>query len=154
MNKKIDNIKRFRLYLLKQISSLTTEQLNEIPKGCNNNMIWNIAHLISAMQVICYVRADLPVAVNDNYVTPFLPGTKPEKYIDKDEVKAIKELFITSTDKLQTDVDNNIFGNYSTSLRIKEVYDVDVHNIEDAIEFLLYHEGFHIGYMMSLKHLL
>jgi hypothetical protein len=72
----LTKIKNFRLFILQQIAGLTTAQLNEIPAGYNNNVIWHIAHLTSAAQSLCYVRAGLPIAIEDNYFTPFLPGTR------------------------------------------------------------------------------
>lgn len=150
MNKKLEKIKGFRLFVLKQISGLTSEQLNLIPAGYNNNIIWNVGHLVSATQAICYKRAVLPVTIDDKYVTPFLPTTKPVGFINSEEIDIIKELFISSIDTLNTDLGNNIFGNYTKSERIEEVYGIDVSNIDDAIEFLLYHEGFHSGYIAGL----
>jgi hypothetical protein len=49
-----------RQFLLDQIAGLTTEELNQIPRGLNNNIIWNLAHLISGQQGIFYARAGLP----------------------------------------------------------------------------------------------
>jgi hypothetical protein len=49
-----------RQLLLDQIAGLTTEELNQIPRGLNNNIIWNLAHLISGQQGIFYARAGLP----------------------------------------------------------------------------------------------
>ncbi len=103
---------------------------------------------------MCYVRAGLPIAVDDKYFSPYMPGTKPEKFIDEQEIKSTRELFITSIDKLQSDFDKNIFENYSPSGMIPKVYGVEVNNIDEAIDYLLYHEGFHGGYMLSMKHLL
>jgi len=42
MDKRIEKIKRFREFLLAQMKGLTTEELNKIPAGYNNNIIWNI----------------------------------------------------------------------------------------------------------------
>ncbi len=153
MNKKIEKIKNCRLFLLKQISGLTSEQLNLVPEGYNNNIIWNLAHLLSATQAICYRRAGLPVTIDDKYFTPFLTNTKPGDFINNQEIEVIKKLFISSIDTLQTDFENKIFGNYTKSENIERVYGIDVSNIDDAIEFLLYHEGFHSGYIAGLIHL-
>lgn len=153
MNKKIDHIKNYRLFLLKQIDGLTTQQLNNIPAGFNNNMIWNLAHLNSVVQNMCYVRADLPVAIDEKYFSPYLSGTKPEQFIDEQEIKNIKELLITSLDKLQSDYEKNRFENYSPNVMIAKVYGVEVNNIDDAIDYLIYHEGLHGGYILALKHL-
>jgi hypothetical protein len=100
MNTKIENIKSFRLFLLEQIDYLTTKQLNEIPEGFNNNVIWNLGHLICVQQNMCYVKAGLSIAVDDKYFSPFLSGTKPESFIHEQEIKNIKEVFISSIDKL------------------------------------------------------
>jgi hypothetical protein len=154
MNRKIEKIKNFRLFLLKQIEGMTHQQLNDIPAGYHNNIIWNLAHLICVEQNMCYVRANLPIVVDSKYFSPYMPGTKPERFIDAQETKSIKELFITSIDKLQSDVDKNIFTNYSPSVMIPKVYGFDVRDIDEAFDYLLYHEGFHTGYILSLKHLI
>lgn len=153
MNKKIEKIKNFRVFLLKEIEGLTTQQLNDIPSGFNNNIIWNLAHLICVEQNMCYVRSNLPIVVDNKFVSPFLPGTKPEVYFSEQEVNNIKELLISSIDKLQVAFDENRFNTYTPSVMISKVYGFEVTNIDEALEYLLYHEGFHGGYILSLKHL-
>jgi DinB superfamily len=153
MNKKIKMIKGFRLYLLKQIEDLTVQQLNTIPNGFNNNIIWNLGNLIYAVQNMCYARTGLPFSVSDNFFLPFMPGTRPVKIYNEQQIKELKEVFITSMDKLQSDFDENIFQNYAPSPMIASVYGFEVNNIDDAFEYLLYHEGLHGGYILSLKHL-
>jgi hypothetical protein len=154
MNRKIENLKNYRLYLWKQLDGLTTEQLNAVPAGYHNNVVWNLAHLMSVAQTLCYVRAGLPVPVDDPYYTPYLPGTKPERFVDALEIQTIKALCISSMDQFQADYANNLFGNYSPSAGIRQVYGVEVSNIDEAIDYLIYHEGFHGGYVLSLKRLL
>jgi len=153
MNNNIPKIKGFRLALLKQLEGLSTQQLNQIPTGFNNNISWNLGHLISAQQNMCYVRSGLPITVDDKYFSPYMSGTKPEKFIDEQDIKNIKELFITSIHQLQSDYDKKIFENYSPSAMIPKVFGFEVTNINDAIEYLLLHEGLHHGYILSLKHL-
>ena len=150
MDERIEKIKKFRQFLLTQITGLTVEQLNKIPEGYNNNIIWNLAHLICAEQSICYVRAGQSITVNDKYFSPYMTNTRPDAFIDEQEIEGIKKLLISSIDELQTDFDKKIFDNYSPSENISKVYGVELNNIGDALEFLLYHEGFHSGYIISL----
>jgi hypothetical protein len=154
MNTKIEHIKNYRLYLLRQLDGLTTEQLNAIPAGYPNNVVWNLGHLVSVAQNLCYVRAGLPIAVDDRYFSPYLPGTKPERFVDETEVQAIKALCLSSMDQLRADYANHAFGKYTPSEGIRKVYGVEVSTIDEAIDYLLYHEGFHGGYVLSLKRLL
>ncbi len=150
---RIEKIKHLRMFLLSRIEGLTTEQLNTIPVGFNNNIVWNLAHLVAAQQSICYLRAGVPPVVAETYITDYLPGTKPRQPIDGETIATIKELLISSIDTMGTDYARHLFRNYTYSERIKEIYGIDVRTIDDAIDFILYHEGFHIGCVLMLKHL-
>src|SRR3954469_18424275 len=108
MLKSIEFIKGPRTFILSLIENLNAEQLNYIPQGFNNNIIWNLAHLISGQQGICYTRAGLDITVDDKYYTPFRPETKPERFIEADEIALIKDLMLTSLDRLETDYLDNI----------------------------------------------
>jgi hypothetical protein len=154
MNPKIDKIRKFRLFVLKQINGLTTEQLNFIPPGYNNNIIWNVGHVVATTQALCYKRARLPCTISDLYVNPFLPTTKPAQFFSQEDITVIKELLITTLDTLEVDLMRNIFSIYTPSERIKEVYGIDILTIDDAIDFLVYHDGFHSGYIISLLRLI
>jgi hypothetical protein len=154
MNKKLDKIKNFRQHLLRQVERLTTDQLNQIPFGYNNNIIWNLAHLVAAEQTMCYVRSGLSATIEEKYFTSYISGTKPVDVVEEEDIEVIKTLLITSIDRLQTDLDKNVFVNYSPSVMIPKVYGFEVKNIEEALEYLLYHEGYHTGCIMSLKHAL
>ncbi|MFA6084925.1 DinB family protein [Mucilaginibacter sp.] len=140
-----------RKHLLHLIEGLTTEQLNHVPTGFNNNIIWNVAHLISAQQGICYTRAGAPITVDDKFYSPYRPDTKPNGFIDSAEIEVIKELLITAIDhQLETDYKNNVFKNYSEWVTR---YGMKITSIEDAINLLPFHDGMHIGYVMALKRL-
>ena len=154
MNSKIEKMKGFRVFLLNQIESLTPEQLNCIPENHSNNIIWNLGHLISAQQNMCYARSGVPFAVEEKYVKPYLPGTKPEGFIDADTIKAIKELMITSIELLRSDLNEDKFKTYTPSIMIPKVYGFEVPTIDEALEYLLHHEGYHTGCILSLKRLL
>jgi len=153
MDKRIEKIKKFRLFLIEQITGLTDAQLNKIPQGYKNNIVWNLAHLICAQQGICYLRAGQTALAPDKYITPFFTNTKPERILEKQEIEEIKSLFISTIDELQIDYDKKIFNNYTPSPNIFKVYGAEINGIDDALEFLLYHEGYHSGYIISLIHL-
>lgn len=142
MNTKIATIKTARTFFLTLIEGLSIEQLNKIPAGFNNNIIWNMAHLIAAQQGLCYLRSNLQLAVDEKYFTLYKPGTKPAGFVDVEEVKTIKELFITSLDQFQTDYSNNLFLNYTPFVTR---YGVAINTIDEVINFLPFHEGLHFG---------
>ena len=150
MTKQIEIIRTLREFVLSNVKDLTTEQLNKIPEGLGNNIIWNLAHLISAQQSICYIRAGLDAPLGEDFVNTYKPGTKPEKFIDAAEIERIKQLFFSTLDQLETDYNKNIFTGYTT---VTTRYGVALNNIEDGINFLPFHEGYHMGVIMGLKRL-
>jgi hypothetical protein len=148
MTKAIEIIKLPRLHLLKAVEGLTVEQLNKVPDGFNNNIIWNLAHMVAAQQSLCYKRAGLDVVIDERFVRPYLPGTKPEKFVDANEVELIKASLLSTLDQLEADLKTNKFANY---VGWTTRYDVILNNIDEAVAFLPYHEGIHTGYIWALK---
>jgi uncharacterized damage-inducible protein DinB len=150
MTKQIEIIRKTRAFLLEHLKDLSTEQFNQIPEGFNNNIIWNLGHMIAAQQGICYIRAGLTHPVGEDFWNQFKPGTKPGKPLDAAEIENIKNLLFTTLDQLETDYNNHIFGGYiAWSTR----YSVELANIDDAITFLPFHEGLHSGCITALKRL-
>ena len=150
MNKNIDNIKKTRLFLLNAINDLSADQLNKIPAGFNNNIIWNLGHMIAAQQSICYIRAGVLPVVEKKYITEYKPGTKPEQHVDAAEIQKIKDLMLSTLDRLATDRETNVFCNYTTWTIH---YGAKLASIDEAIVFLPYHEGLHSGIIITLKKL-
>ncbi|WP_025143718.1 DinB family protein [Pedobacter jeongneungensis] len=146
----IAQIKNTRAFVLTLVKDLSTEQLNKIPEGFNNNIIWNIAHLTAAQQNLCYVRSGLAVTIEENYFSLFLSGTKPDHFIEKEEIDLIFEVLLNSMDRLAADYANGIFIQFDPW---DKRYGMKLNTIEDAINFVPFHEGMHIGYIMALKKL-
>ncbi len=150
MNKQFDILKSNRILILNIIDSCTIKQLNKIPKGFNNNIAWNLAHLIVTHQLLCYKFTNLPLHVSDEMVEKYKKGTAPENDIIPQEFDQIKSQFLSLTDTFEEDYKNNIFKtyqSYTTSVN------VTLNSISNAIEFNNFHEGIHLGYIMALKKL-
>jgi len=148
MKKEIERLKKTRIFLLDLIKDLTTEQLNEIPKGFNNNIIWNLGHLIASQQGLSYVRAGLKPIVEESLIRTYKAQTKPTSYISEEEIRTIKDVSISVLDRLEEDYNKQLFSAYEA---FTTRYDVPITTIDEAINFLLFHEGLHMGYIMAMK---
>lgn len=148
MNKNIETIRNVRMYLLNNVKDLSVEEMNEVPAGFTNNIIWNLAHMTAAQQGICYMRAGLKPPLEEKYIKPYLPSTKPEGVVDENEIEVIKSLFLSSLALLEADYDKEVFAMYAPWTTR---YGVQVSGIEDALSFLPFHEGYHSGYITALK---
>lgn len=146
----IDILRNPRKMVLDTLNDYTIEQVNKIPQGFNNNIVWNLGHMIASQQGICYKRAGLETIVSENFFNTYKSGSKPERFISQEEYNEVKELLFTTLDRLEEDYKSGIFNNYAS---VMTRYNVEVNNIDEALGFLPFHDGLHIGYVMSLKKL-
>lgn len=148
MNQTFEITRTSRKIVSQFLDNYSLEQLNKIPEGFKNNLIWNIAHIVVTQQLLAYKFSGLPMMVSDELVQKYMKGTKPELDASQDEVDEIKSLLSKTVDQTEEDYDNGIFKNYqeyptSTGFVLK--------NVEDAMAFNNFHEGLHIGILMSLR---
>jgi len=137
-----------RNILLKFLENHTLEQLNTIPEGFSNNLIWNIAHIVVVQQMLVYNLSGLPMMVSEDMVNKFKRGTKPEHSVSQEEVDEIKTLLFATLEQTKKDFANNIFKTFTEFTTLS---DYTVKNAKDAMEFNNYHEAVHTGIMMQIR---
>jgi hypothetical protein len=151
MNLQIETIRKARTSLLEQLEELTVDQFNQIPQGFKNNISWNMGHMIVVQQGICYQKSGLPLLISDDFGKRFGPGSRPGELIGVIEIVNIKQLLVTTLEQLETDHEREVFDNYmgwSTRFGNKVV------NIDDALDFLSFHEKLHSVTITAIKRLL
>ena len=145
-----DSLSKGRVLMLKLVEGLSIEQLNKIPDGFNNNIAWNIAHLVVTQQLLCYKMSGLPCLVSDEMIAMYKKRSVPTKSITQEEFNEIVELFISLAIKFEEDYKNRIFqtyNEYTTSVNVTLV------DIKSAATFNLFHEGIHLGVLLALRKL-
>jgi hypothetical protein len=150
MNTQTAIIEKPRLQLLAMIEGLSLDQLNQIPDGFNNNIMWNMGHIIASQQGLCYVRAGLPLSVEEPFFNTFKSGTKPERYYTAEDLDNIKALLFSTLPQLEADLQTGLFKNYTA---FTTRFGFEVTGIQDAVRFLAFHEGLHIGVISAIKKL-
>ncbi|GAA4280465.1 DinB family protein [Gaetbulibacter aestuarii] len=143
-----DVFTNIRPYFQQYLEKCSLETLNKIPKGYNNNIIWNIGHVLVTSQILCYKLSGLPMHVSDAMVAKYQKGSKPEGPVSQAEVDEIKELLKSTLSTLESDYQKGAFNNfqeYTVSTTGNTLKSVD-----DALQFALFHEGLHLGYIMAL----
>ena len=148
MQQQIAILKATRANVLKQMEGVSLEQLNEIPDGFNNNLIWNAGHVAVTQQLLCYAMSGLEVKLPKDIIGIYRKGAKPEKVVTQAEVDQIKEWLTASIDWLAEDLEAGIFKSYK---EYATSYGFTLTSIVDAVSFNNVHEGMHLGYMIALK---
>lgn len=139
-----------RRNVLETVNKLTTEQLNKIPENCNNNIVWQMGHILVTQQAFHYKLAGIPTLITNEMTDLFKNGTRPTRPYSEQEIEAIKVLLQSTQESLKADLAAHKFDNYHT-------YTVGlgatISNIEEALAMNNIHEGLHFGSIMLLKKL-
>ena len=148
----IELLKITRGNFLKLMENLTDVQLNKIPEGYNNNLIWNYGHTVISQQLLCYKLAGATTRVSESLIELYRIRTAPDGNASVDDIQRLKSLAIQTCDWTLEDYNSgklteNPFTEYTTS------YNTTLKTVEDAIAFNNIHEGLHLGYAMAMKKL-
>ena len=147
MHYDIDITRKNRILLEGFLDTLTLEQLNKVPEGFKNNIIWNIAHCIVTQQLLVYKLSGLEGVLSDEMIAQFRKGTKTERDLSQSEVDKIRSLLYSPIDQTEEDYNDGVFKDY------KE-YTVStasiLTNVDEALAFNNFHEGIHYGYILAL----
>lgn len=132
------------------LDTYTLEQLNRIPEGWNNNLMWHIGHIMVSQQILVYRGSGLPLNIREELVSMYTRGTKPERDVTQEEVDEMKGLLFSTIQKTEEDYSNGIFTTYNAR---KSEMGYDLSSTEDGIAFNNNHEGIHMGMVIRLKKL-
>ncbi|MCZ4221726.1 DinB family protein [Pedobacter rhodius] len=150
MNKVFEFIINSRKAFIQLVDGLTIEQLNKIPDGYNNNIIWNFGHIVVSTQTLCYVRTGIfadagSVKFNEFYKK----DTRPIYNVTAEEVAELKSIALKSIEKIKEDYASDVFASiipFSTS-----TYGAEMKSIEEVLITTIGHDNVHYGYAWALK---
>ena len=147
----IGSLRTTRNQLVNAIEGLSTEQLTTIPKGFNNNILWNFGHIIVSQQLLCYAKANVPLQIPSALVDSFKKASSPADWKSPIDVETLKALALSTVDAFEADLKAEKFNNYEAYMTSAGL---ELQNINDAIMYSYHHEGYHAGVIFALKTIL
>ena len=150
MKVQFDILTKTRAIVLYYIKELSLDQLHIIPDGFNNNIAWNIAHLVVTQQLLHYKLSGNDCLVSDELIAAYQKGTSPTVKFSQQAFDEVLELFQGLPSTLEEDFEAGIFKEY---LAYKTSTGFVIDSMEKAIIFNNFHESLHLGVIMSLKKL-
>jgi hypothetical protein len=130
------------------LDNYSLEQLNTIPEGMSNNLVWNIGHVIVSQQKLVYALSGLPTNIPDSMFEKYQNGSRPDGKATQAEVDEIQKLLLEMVEKTKSDFEAGIFKEFHPYQTKTGFY---LGTFTEAIAFNNYHEGIHLGIMMSIK---
>lgn len=138
-----------RQQLEKFLTGFTPDQLNKIPQGYTNNILWNIGHTLATQQLLTYGLSGLSPQLSMDFINAYKKGTKPEASMDVHQIKEMKTLLFSTLEQLEKDYKAGVFKTFK-EYTLSTTGGV-LSKVEQAIEFNNFHEGLHLGCCIALS---
>lgn len=131
------------------VEGLSSEQLHAMPEGFDNNVAWNIGHLLVVQQRLLYQRCGLPMSVPEEMVPLYLPNTSPADWETEPDAEALVAMLMPQQEQLEADFaaghfSENGFSQFTTGSGIA------LSDLEGVLVFNTYHEAQHYGFIQAL----
>lgn len=140
-------MKRHRKNLVKILENTSESDLECIPEGFRNNIWWNITHLLVVQQLLCYRLSGLPLYIAEDMVSAYSKGTFPSELPGPEYRADVARLLEETVNTLEADYNKGSFKEYNTYTTSAGFV---LTSIDEALQFNLYHEGLHLGIILSL----
>jgi len=137
-----------RFHLMREVDGLSHEQLLTIPEGREDNILWNIGHLLCSISRLTYVFSGYDLPIPERYFGLFGKNTNALDWESNPDPDEVLTYFTELPDKIEKDFAAGDFTEYKT---LQIVPEDDIQNVEEAIAFHCFHEGLHIGKILTLK---
>jgi hypothetical protein len=137
-----------RKNILSIFKAHSLEQLNEIPPGFNNNLVWNAGHVVATMELLIYALAGQKTPSDREFIDRYRKGTRPEGSASQEECDLIAAKLIDGIDVLAKDLEEKDFSSYK---EYPTSFGVTLGSAHDAMAFNNMHEAMHLGAMIALK---
>ena len=123
-------------------------QLNRVPDGFSNNLVWHLGHILVVQQLLVYGLSGQPLHIPKKFVAAYQRDTRPEGRADQSEISEIRHWLQETVPLLEDDLEAERFESFraftnSAGFRVT--------NLQEAITFNNFHEGLHLGYMLSIR---
>jgi hypothetical protein len=139
-----------RWHMMREIEGLDTNRMLVIPPGRDDNIIWNVGHLLCSLSRLTYVFSGFPLPIPEEYLGIYGKGSSAAAWDGTPDVEKTLELFNGMPDRIEADYKAGRFQEYKTLTLGPNT----VESVEEAVAFHCFHEGLHIGMIITLKELL
>lgn len=92
-----------RQQMVDMLDGLSVEQINRVPEGLRNNLIWNLAHVIVVQEGYLYQKASQTLNLDPAMIAAYGNGTFPQDRVEQDEIDRVKALALSTADRLAQD---------------------------------------------------
>ena len=139
-----------RKALLQILENLTEEQMLRIPEPHRNSVFWNVAHLMVTHQLLIYRLSGHPLRIEEGLVERYGKGSMATEEVSDDDIGFVRENIVPLCERAQQDYEKGLFQTYKPYMTSTGI---ELTSLGEALEFSTFHDGIHLGVVLSLKKL-
>jgi len=144
-----EQLKFTRSYTLRLLSSVSTDVVEKVPTGFNNNILWNAGHILGAYEQLLYANTGDELNLSEDVISFFKGGTKPSDW--NSEPPSFEEI-IALLDKQSEQIISTYEGRLDEVIpKEMKLGSFEIKTVRDMISFNIFHEGLHTGLINGLK---
>ncbi len=136
--------------MLDILDGLSEDQFSKIPEGHRNSVFWNIAHVMVTQQLLLYGLSGLPLSIDNSFVERYSKGTLASPELPEADVEFVRENLLGLSKQSEKDWNKGLFQSYKPYMTSAGI---ELKTIQDGVAFSAYHDGSHLGVVLSLKKL-
>ena len=136
-----------RSTLLKIMEKRSNEELVKIPENHRNSIFWNIAHLLVTQQLLYYKLSGLEIKIDEAMVNKYGKGSIATEDVEISDIQYVKDHLLKEMKETQNDYDKGLFKEFNAYMTSTGI---ELKTIEDVISFSAFHDGIHLGVVLSL----
>jgi hypothetical protein len=135
----LNKLEEERKLLLDRTKDLTVDQYNIIPTGFNNNIIWNMGHILVVSEDVLYGNSPYQRPVHQFAKSRFQKGSAPDEIIGEDDISLLRHSLQQTAQFYK-----RCSGMDRSGYEIPSASDTGMTIVGDEImRFLLFHEDMH-----------
>ena len=136
-----------RRSMLKILEQRSYEELVKIPENFRNSIFWNIAHLLVTQQLLFYKLSGNELRIDKDMVTKYGKGSVANEDVQESDIQYVKDHLLNAMSETQKDYNKGLFIDFKSYMTSTGI---ELKSIEDAIKFNTFHDGIHLGIVLSL----
>lgn len=139
----------YRYLTLALLDSLDEEAADIIPSGFNNSIRWHLGHIYVSTENIALRFAGVDPQVSNEYKDLFEGGTKPGEWkLSPPSLSELKQYLSTQPERIKESLQGKLDKEIAIPFSIPGI--VEFNTIAETLNFALYHEGQHTGFIKAL----
>lgn len=140
-----EQLNTYRMELLHLVQDLTEEEAEMIPTGFNNNMRWNLGHIIVDQYLWIHVLTKEELLVSNAFNEWFAYGTSPAQFTaDTPSLPELVALLKEQPGLIRETYKDRMDEEFAPT-------EMGMHTIEQVLIRTIFHEGLHLGAIIALK---